>query len=234
MKSESYDFTASQVTNPTGNGCIIYAFMPLTISLDTLALVDTRTQAQVEQGIIATATITLSNGASTVSKTIEVEGTKKRYAIGLSLAVPEFGTWQITWSAAYCQLFYESGVFVVIGGISGSLSNRQGYPLDCQITVNYDQAWTIDGQNDEYPYPVGTDPTEFTEFEKDADGYPINWGVWKLDDQNDGYPWIVGYLPASGGGQFFEKLQGQLIARPLFIKSNGTLIPVQFTVKGGV
>ena len=50
-------------------------------------------------------------------------------------------------------------------------------------------------QNDGYPYPSGTDPTVFTELEKDSTGYPKNWSAWKYDNNNEGYPWLTGFLP---------------------------------------
>ena len=197
MKSESYDFNATTIlTSSPATGDYVYAYMPLVISLDTLALEDTRTQTEIEQGVIASATVTVTNGTNSVSQTITVNSTKKRYTVGLELAVSEGERWRVTVSASHCHAFYESGTYEVIGGFSSEwAATREGYPLDSQITVQYDPAWVMDDQNDGYPYPVGTDPTPFNGFEKDKNGYPKNFGVWKLDSQNDGYPWQVGYLP---------------------------------------
>ena len=67
--------------------------------------------------------------------------------------------------------------------------------LEVIIDGSYAPIWTLDSQNDGYAYLISIDPTPFTEFAKDADGYPLNWGVWKLDDNNDRYPWPTGYVP---------------------------------------
>lgn len=64
------------------------------------------------------------------------------------------------------------------------------------LDVDYAPLWTVDSQNDNYARIAAYDVIEFDEFEKDVDGYPLNWGVWKLDDQNEGYPWPTGYLPS--------------------------------------
>ncbi len=100
------------------------------------------------------------------------------------------------------------------------------FGMECILDVTLVPIWTIDSQNDGYPYPIGTDPTEFTEFEKDEDGYPLNWGVWKLDDQNEGYPWPTGYLPARVGGGIYKKINGVLYPIAVYKKVNGVLYPV--------
>ena len=67
--------------------------------------------------------------------------------------------------------------------------------IEMHLDINYELPWVIDEHNDGYPYPFGTSPMHFTEFEKDKNGYPLNWGVWKLDNQNDNYPWPTGFIP---------------------------------------
>lgn len=112
-------------------------------------------------------------------------------------------------------------------GTSGNFSigaiNNPTNAAEMILDIDYVPIWTIDGQNDGYAYPTGTDPTEFTEFEKDEDGYPLNWGVWKLDDQNEGYPWPTGYLPARNmGAGILVKEQNQWRNAGIVIYQNST------------
>lgn len=120
------------------------------------------------------------------------------------------------------RVYYgTSGDFII--GMVANPTNAAEMIID----VEYVPIWTIDGQNEGYPYPAGTDPTEFTEFEKDADGYPLNWGVWKLDDQNEGYPWPTGFLPVHvAGGGIYKKINGVLYPVSIYKKVNGVLYPV--------
>ena len=125
------------------------------------------------------------------------------------------------------------GASVLGAPLSGRVSNiipavNDGrFGMECILDVTLVPIWTIDDQNDGYAYPTGTYPTEFTEFAKDADGYPLNWGVWKLDDQNDGYPWPTGYLPIHvAGGGIYKKINGILYPVLIYKKVNGVLYPV--------
>ena len=93
------------------------------------------------------------------------------------------------------------------GGFPLGAINNPTSAAEMILDIDYVPIWTLDGQNDGYAYPTGTDPTPFTEFEKDKNGYPKNFGVWKLDGQNDGYPWPVGYVPIRQNGDIVKIMQ---------------------------
>jgi hypothetical protein len=101
------------------------------------------------------------------------------------------------------------------------------FVTECILDISYAPIWVVDGQNDGYPRIVGYDAVGFEEFEKDADGYPLNWGVWKLDGQNDGYPWPTGFIPSHAvGGGIYKKINGILYPVSIYKKVNGVLYPV--------
>lgn len=161
--------------------------------------------------------------------TIEVENAARMYYnVGLSIPVPENGWVYILLKQYGCDVYWDyvsAGLPFGHTGSGSSVSSVEGY--DLVFTAEYNAIWTIDSQNDGYPYPANVDPTEFTEFEKDADGYPLNWGVWKLDDQNDGYPWPTGFLPIHVvGGGIYKKINGILYPVSIYKKVNGVLYPV--------
>jgi len=99
--------------------------------------------------------------------------------------------------------------------------------LAVEMTAEYAPIWLVDGQNDGYPRIVGYDAVEFTEFEKDADGYPLNWGVWKLDNNNEGYPWPTGFIPAHGGGNVLVFGENGLIPASVLVFGESGLLPAQ-------
>jgi hypothetical protein len=161
--------------------------------------------------------------------TIEVENDARMYYnVGLSINVPKDGWVHILLKQYGCSVYWE---YVAAGFPFGNTGNGSSVSTigayDLTFTAEYNTIWTIDGQNDGYPYPTGTDPTEFTEFEKDADGYPLNWGVWKLDDQNEGYPWPTGYLPARVGGGIYVFGATDLLSAQLYVFGESGLLPAQ-------
>lgn len=52
--------------------------------------------------------------------------------------------------------------------------------------------WTID-ETTGLPYLTEVTDFEFTDWERNDNGYPQNISVWKKDTQNYGIPWIYGY-----------------------------------------
>lgn len=195
MSTASYNFgTGATSTSTGGYGSCIYTSHPVTISVDRLAAMDTRTQAQVEAEADCYMTVTAWCEGRTVSKVINVSGVRSYYNVGLSLTADRFERWHIDVRCVNCVYYWEYGTYAATGGISGeSPTSREGWPLDAEITITYTPTWTVDSQNEGYARNIGYDTVIFTEFEKDENGYPRNWGVWKLDSQNDGYPWKVGY-----------------------------------------
>lgn len=150
-----------------------------------------------------------------------------------------------TYFPVYMDVTVTAGQTVVISGttqvaqqngIYWGTNSQNFYPfgmlnttrcMDCVVDIEYELIWVIDGKNDGYPYPIGTETTKFTEFEKDEYGYPKNWGVWKLDAQNDGYPWPVGYLPAHGGGNVLVFGESGLIPASVLVFGESGLLPAQ-------
>lgn len=102
---------------------------------------------------------------------------------------------------------------------------------EMMLDVDYVPLWTVDSQNDGYARIAAYDTIEFDEFEKDADGYPLNWGVWKLDDQNEGYPWPTGYLPARiHGGQVAVFTANGLETGLLYVFTANGLVPASIPI----
>lgn len=105
------------------------------------------------------------------------------WTMGVRVVLPQGGT-------VYCSTIGQSYPFGA-NGANNAIVNTNTFNMD--VTFSYPPNWCIDDQNEGYPWPIGSDPIDFTGFPKDGAGYPYNCGVWKMDGQNDGYLWICGF-----------------------------------------
>ncbi len=210
MITESYDFARGAGNTDTGGTSTAYLFAPLDwrVTLNRLSAASTLTQQQVEQGAVSTITAELSSGGVVVTQTVDVTGDRADRTFSLGINVTAGNSVRLQIYTHNSRFYYDNEFKYLAGGWTGSGWTPQSVGwYDCTMSIAYTPMLTIDGQNDGYAYPTGTDPTPFTEFERDKNGYPKNFGVWKLDGQNDGYPWPVGYVPIRQNGDIVKIMQ---------------------------
>jgi hypothetical protein len=152
-------------------------------------------QKNSEQDSYVTMVLTTSDGITT-QETKQITGGRGDCSFNNTLSVNQDTWFNITFWANNSIIYWDSTAvteFISTGWTGNSLRPSAITPYALKFTITYDPIWTIDEQNDGYLYPIDTDPMPFTEFEKDNDGYPKNFGIWKLDGKNDNYPWITGF-----------------------------------------
>ena len=156
-------------------------------------------EVSVDGAVVHTTSVTLD--ADTVLETKFFQSFDAQVSVNagsvLVLRVFGLGTSSVNGSVyTYRTRYYYTGFAMPFGYFNmKSTTDWDMYETECILDISYAPIWVVDGQNDGYAYPIGTDPTPFEEFEKDEFGYPTNLGVWKLDKSNDNYPWITGFIP---------------------------------------
>jgi hypothetical protein len=174
--------------------------------------------------------ITVSNGVTSVnSGNIVVDGANRHDEFftlpngGLVCEIGQTVTISVTRDyAVYYSLW--NGESITGNHLAILFTGSNCY--DMVLNYQYEPAFTYDAQNDGYPYPSGTDPTVFTELEKDSAGYPKNWSAWKYDSNNEGYPWIVGFSQTPAGIGLYKKTANGLVPVLVYRKTANGLVPV--------
>ena len=192
----TFNFATGGTDNWSGNEMWLYTSTEFTVKSISVKAKSTLTQEQIVQGGISTIALKFINnttGATYITEAKDVGVNEEYISFSLDFTVEEFQQLIITDIMTNCRnyLGWETTVFMC--GWTGSATIGRSHCFDCKLTLEYNATWTIDSQNDGYPYPINTNPTKFTEFTKDRDGYPTNLSVWKLDENNESYPWITGF-----------------------------------------
>jgi hypothetical protein len=188
----------------------------------------TRSQTELNNGAVSTIEIIVQfNGQNISSGPIQMTTTDRHdefFTLPNGGLVVEIGqTFNVVCPYAYCHAYAQNAVVAE----SGIIINGSAYNMI--MNYQYEPVFTYDAQNDGYPYPSGTDPTVFTELEKDGAGYPKNWSAWKYDSNNEGYPWIVGFDVAPVGGSLQVFGANSLEAGSLFVFGTNELIPASIS-----
>lgn len=230
MSTYTYNLVpnAGRAQSSHSSSCYIHCNTPGTSTFT----VDSIAAANGDAGDTVVVHLENSNG-NVKEMTVKVENATRMYHnVGLSISVPENGWVYILLKQYGCDVYWDyasAGFPFGNTGNGSSPSNIEAY--DLIFTVEYNPIWSLDGQNEGYPYPTGVDPTPFTEFEKGKDKYPLNWGVWKLDSQNDRYPWPTGFMPIPSKidvlllmDRYYHKVN------ETYAHSNSNLVPIKIAL----
>ena len=203
-------------------------------------------------------TITVTIGDYTVTEIVEYDATEtgeRTVECNVGYEVTEGSTVTIRASGSNCYIHYGTTSNY---GVAGQMMVDNSF--EAVLYVDVTVSWTINENNNGYPYIVGftpsaeesegyQDPKPLNSWKIDAsnDGYPyivppdesefIGYddpkplNSWKIDANNDGYPWTWGFTEIIAGQNIFFKTANGLIPLTAYYKTGSGLIPLTMKTK---
>jgi len=102
---------------------------------------------------------------------------------------------------------------------------------NCSFTLG-SGAWIIPSTG-KYPELIENRRSDFTDWERDTNDYPLNPSIWRIDTNNLGYPWIWGYeaIGPFDGGIVYVKTASGAVPHRLYVKTASGAVAVRWQIK---